>query len=140
MALAKYFPKLFMMAVMLSIPIIVACKDEKAATQPSTQQAQELTLEQKKQMLQNAAPASNTATGNNNVAMNPAHGQPGHRCDIPVGAPLNSAGGASNNIPVQTIDLNKEKSVPMPSSAANGINPPHGQPGHRCDIKVGDPL
>lgn len=128
-----------MMAGVLSIPIIVACKDEKAATQPSTQQAQELTLEQKKQMLQNAAPASNTATGSN-VAMNPAHGQPGHRCDIPVGAPLNSAGGASNNIPVQTIDLNKEKSVPMPSSAANGINPPHGQPGHRCDIKVGDPL
>lgn len=139
MALAKYFPKLFMMAGVLSIPIIVACKDEKAATQPTTQQAQELTLEQKKQMLQNAAPAPNTATGNN-VAMNPAHGQPGHRCDIPVGAPLNSAGGASNNIPVQTIDLNKEKSVPMPSSAANGINPPHGQPGHRCDIKVGDPL
>lgn len=25
--------------------------------------------------------------------MNPAHGQPGHRCDIPVGAPLNSPPG-----------------------------------------------
>jgi len=25
------------------------------------------------------------------VALNPAHGQPGHRCDIAVGAPLNSA-------------------------------------------------
>lgn len=23
--------------------------------------------------------------------MNPAHGQPGHRCDVAVGAPLNSA-------------------------------------------------
>jgi hypothetical protein len=25
------------------------------------------------------------------VMLNPAHGQPNHRCDIPVGAPLNSA-------------------------------------------------
>jgi hypothetical protein len=35
--------------------------------------------------------------------MNPAHGQPGHRCDIPVGQPLNSqpaATPASQNINV----------------------------------------
>ena len=38
------------------------------------------------------APQSNTVSvnGSTSVAagMNPAHGQPGHRCDIPVGAPL----------------------------------------------------
>lgn len=139
MALAKYFPKFFIIVGVVTVPLFMACKDEKAAAQEATPQPQELTLEQKKQMLQNAAPA-NTATTSGTIAMNPAHGQPGHRCDIPVGAPLNSATGASNNTPVQTIDLNKEKTVPMPSSAANGINPPHGQPGHRCDIKVGDPL
>jgi hypothetical protein len=37
---------------------------------------------------------ANTTTTNTNTAvapgMNPAHGQPGHRCDIPVGSPLNS--------------------------------------------------
>lgn len=27
----------------------------------------------------------------NSTAINPEHGQPGHRCDIAVGAPLNSA-------------------------------------------------
>jgi len=32
-----------------------------------------------------AAPAKAVAPG-----MNPAHGQPGHRCDIAVGQPLNS--------------------------------------------------
>ncbi|RYZ55627.1 MAG: hypothetical protein EOO14_13010, partial [Chitinophagaceae bacterium] len=38
-----------------------------------------------------SAPAS---TGNGAaVALNPEHGAPGHRCDIQVGAPLNSAPG-----------------------------------------------
>jgi hypothetical protein len=32
--------------------------------------------------------------------MNPAHGQPGHRCDIPVGQPLNSKPAAT--VPVKT--------------------------------------
>ena len=32
-----------------------------------------------------------TAATQTSVGMNPAHGQPGHRCDIAVGAPLNSA-------------------------------------------------
>jgi hypothetical protein len=65
--------------------------------------------------------------------MNPAHGQPGHRCDIAVGAPLNSkptqqtaTTATANNQPVQQV--------------APGMNPPHGQPGHRCDIAVGAPL
>ena len=31
--------------------------------------------------------------------------------------------------------LNYKAAVP-----ANGLNPAHGQPGHRCDIAVGQPL
>ncbi len=31
------------------------------------------------------------AQGNGEVMLNPPHGEPFHRCDIPVGAPLNSA-------------------------------------------------
>ena len=31
-----------------------------------------------------------TTPGTAEVMLNPAHGQPNHRCDIPVGAPLNS--------------------------------------------------
>ncbi|WP_417360960.1 hypothetical protein [Galbibacter sp.] len=57
----------------------------------------------------------------NTAGLNPPHGQPGHRCDIAVGAPL---GGNSM--------LNSDASVTL--------NPPHGQAGHRCDIAVGAPL
>ena len=65
------------------------------------------------------------------VAMNPAHGQPGHRCDIPVGAPLDSPPANTNSI--TPVNTNSGDANPK-------INPPHGQPGHRCDVKVGDPL
>jgi hypothetical protein len=57
--------------------------------------------------------------------LNPAHGQPGHRCDIAVGAPLNSA--------PATTSVNT-------AAGTQKLNPAHGQPGHRCDIAVGAPL
>ena len=85
------------------------------------------------------------ADAQKNAAVNPAHGQPGHRCDIPVGTPLNSKPTAvsPNQNPVVTVNpangaqqqTNKEKTT---SSVA--LNPAHGQPGHRCDIAVGAPL
>jgi hypothetical protein len=58
-------------------------------------------------------------------ALNPAHGQPGHRCDIAVGASLNSA--------PATTSVNT-------ATGSQKLNPAHGQPGHRCDIAVGAPL
>lgn len=84
---------------------------------------------------------------------NPPHGQPGHRCDIPVGQPLNvsptaiqTTPGQNPNNPVK-IDANSMSSGKMvvdgngqPVKTAPGMNPPHGQPGHRCDIAVGQPL
>jgi len=72
--------------------------------------------------------------------MNPPHGQPNHRCDIPVGAPLNSPPG---KVPAKA---GKATASPVmiptqsPVKTAPGMNPPHGQPGHRCDIAVGAPL
>lgn len=107
-----------------------------------------------------AAPVS-TAKG-----MNPAHGQPGHRCDIPVGAPLNSPPGKAapaQTSPVVTQNSNAAVKMtpavvnpdgtiapkPTPNSGAPailnaptaaGMNPAHGQAGHRCDIAVGAPL
>jgi len=68
---------------------------------------------------QQPAPINTAAKG-----MNPAHGLPGHRCDIAVGAPLSS--------PVV--------STPQEVVTAPGMNPPHGKPNHRCDIAVGAPL
>jgi len=74
--------------------------------------------------------------------MNPPHGQPGHRCDIAVGAPLNSAPATTTTTPVSTpINISSDKlTQPATTAVAPGMNPPHGQPGHRCDIAVGAPL
>ncbi|MGC4040106.1 MAG: hypothetical protein QM710_04770 [Flavobacterium sp.] len=89
------------------------------------------------------------------AGMNPAHGQPGHRCDIPVGAPLNSVAAKSAATPgkatfttatIPTPTATGDSGAPVilksdtPVVTAPGMNPPHGQEGHRCDIAVGEPL
>lgn len=77
------------------------------------------------------------------VALNPPHGQPGHRCDISVGAPLNSPANAGGPAPVQ-LQTPATNAPVMQQAPANGaavkLNPPHGQPGHDCTIEVGKPL
>ncbi len=85
-----------------------------------------------------ASPVTTTAS----VApgMNPAHGQPGHRCDIAVGAPLNSPAGKSATSPVTSNPAVTSTITPTAVKTAPGMNPAHGQPGHRCDIAVGAPL
>ena len=91
------------------------------------------------------------------AGINPPHGQPNHRCDIPVGAPLNSTPTPkvqSNPQPVtkpvqvsQPAQLTSQPTQQKATSVTNatvvtapGMNPPHGQEGHRCDIAVGAPL
>lgn len=76
------------------------------------------------------------------AGMNPPHGQPGHRCDISVGAPLDS-----KPAPAPTTVTTQQqqpqvtmKEVPAAVKTAPGMNPPHGEPNHRCDIAVGAPL
>ncbi|MGK6342320.1 hypothetical protein ACMGDK_08785 [Chryseobacterium sp. DT-3] len=84
---------------------------------------------------------------------NPPHGQPGHRCDIPVGQPLNASPTAIQTAPGQNpnnaIKIDQNSMSPGKMVIDNngkqvktppGMNPPHGQPGHRCDIPVGQPL
>ncbi|WP_224483016.1 hypothetical protein [Robertkochia aurantiaca] len=58
--------------------------------------------------------------------VNPPHGQPGHRCDLPVGASLD-----------QPVNPQLDGSI---LNATTRVNPPHGQPGHRCDLPVGAAL
>ncbi|TRX22174.1 hypothetical protein [Flavobacterium franklandianum] len=78
--------------------------------------------------------------------MNPPHGQPGHRCDIAVGSPLNSTPNKSIPNPAVTNSVTKSSLPAITKSNAvavvtkPGMNPPHGQTGHRCDIAVGAPL
>jgi hypothetical protein len=81
-----------------------------------------------------------SAPTNGNVALNPKHGEPGHRCDIQVGAPLNSAPATAA---VQSAASSPAAVIPALNQTAGGnvkLNPKHGEPGHRCDIQVGAPL
>jgi hypothetical protein len=87
------------------------------------------------------------ATPTTAAGLNPAHGQPGHRCELAVGAPLNSAPAAAPAAQPQAQPITVKQNAPtiIPSEikaapAAAGMNPAHGQPGHRCDIAVGAPL
>ena len=68
--------------------------------------------------------------------LNPKHGEAGHRCDLAVGAPLDSkpTGSATTTSSQATVIQQ------APVKVAKGMNPPHGQPNHRCDIAVGAPL
>ena len=88
-------------------------------------------------------------------ALNPEHGLPYHRCEIPVGAPIDSAppqNAAPQVMPQQSAANSSFNTNPIspslaPSSApvqATGPkpanNPAHGEPHHRCDLEVGAPL
>jgi len=98
--------------------------------------------------------------------LNPAHGEPGHKCEIAVGAPLSSAPAATSSAPGTTNPVlpaagqapttqRIEMPSPAPASSpttisaapssapvktAPGMNPPHGEPGHDCAVAVGAPL
>jgi hypothetical protein len=99
-----------------------------------------------------ALPANNdsAAAFKVGVTLNPQHGEPGHRCDIAVGAPLNApatniqpsvsatpppASSATTNTNIEAL-----KVLPQASTSGTALNPKHGEPGHRCDIAVGAPL
>ncbi|MCP9752914.1 hypothetical protein [Ferruginibacter sp. HRS2-29] len=83
------------------------------------------------------------------AGLNPAHGQPNHRCDIAVGAPLSTPiqTGAQPQQTIQQVPAGVKPSVSTgatPTAIPNGstakLNPPHGEPGHDCKIPVGQPL
>lgn len=102
-------------------------------------------------------PMVNTTMGPPPVGgLNPKHGEPGHRCDIAVGAKLPQA--ASQVAPravvssasqqpghpaanTQQLGTSAQPTVqPQQRQKGEKLNPPHGQPNHRCDIAVGAPL
>lgn len=139
MTFSRTMKRFYLIPIFMTALLFVACQNnEKQEAAAETEGAvPEMTVEQKKQQLQRVTPGSSTTnTGAASGNINPPHGQPGHRCDVPVGAPLD--GGAANKQPVK---VNPTSNTMTPAANANvTINPPHGQPGHRCDVKVGDPL
>jgi hypothetical protein len=83
--------------------------------------------------------ATSTAAG-----INPPHGELNHRCDIAVGAPLSPAGSGGTSVQPASLQSTQTVSSPQAVTAktvtAKGMNPPHGESGHRCDIAVGAAL
>ncbi|WP_413999428.1 hypothetical protein ACMDB5_02425 [Flavobacterium sp. W1B] len=118
------------------------------ATQTATTAVDQQGVNAGNQQTNSGAPVS-VAKG-----LNPAHGQPGHRCDIQVGAPLNSKAApvtATNTATPASGQVSQKINVQQPVPALlststadtetpEGMNPPHGKDGHRCDIAVGAPL
>lgn len=145
--------KIFISSLIISSILFISCKQglEPQESTPASELVKlGLTQDTTKanSAVQTPAPAANPntvmgATG----GINPAHGQPGHRCDIAVGAPLNSAAPAqatqtttqTQTAPTTTVVTNTATAQPT-TTTAKGMNPPHGQKGHRCDIAVGAPL
>lgn len=100
-------------------------QDEAALTSPRTQTA--------------TAPVQSSEP----VRLNPPHGQPGHICEIPVGSPLPSTPVRTNanSVAVSASPQNPNNAANAPTASNTvRLNPPHGQPGHICEIPVGSPL
>ena len=139
----------------------VSCKNTKA-TESQTKATSEATAAPAgENTATTAATAQNsatvtTSTDGNRPALNPAHGEPYHRCDIQVGAPLDSPAPAQNAAPqavqpqsapnagFNTNPISPSAAPSVSSTADIGpkpaLNPPHGEPHHRCDLQVGAPL
>lgn len=128
--------------------VLTSCGDTKK--EPVTEPAPQ--IEATSNEVTETPVATETVDNTSNEALNPAHGQPGHRCEIPVGAPLSSAPGAQatnlpnqgapagDNKPFLVNDAAKQQMGGAKSASSGQINPPHGQPGHDCAVPVGQPL
>lgn len=136
-------------------PVTEAAAPQMQSPQAMPQNMPAPTAQQQQVNMPQPGKPAQTAPG-----MNPPHGQPNHRCDIAVGAPLNSPaakGGVQTTsgatitqaTPSQTMKVSSPPASATPAilnpnaaptATAPGMNPPHGQPGHKCDIAVGAPL
>lgn len=158
--------KQFVLAIIIGATLLVSCKkDEEVKVVEGTQQpaqpfSGEAWLKQRVGNQGQAKPtqiqpqSQQTTQGSVQTApgMNPPHGQPGHRCEIAVGAPLNSVPSQKPQTtpqvvapkpvekPVLNVNSNNGSATIVGASTPPGMNPPHGQEGHRCDVAVGAPL
>lgn len=123
--------------------LLFSCKKDDATQKTEVKQPVEI-----KDVEPTEAPVSNTNAGETPPKLNPPHGQPFHRCEIAVGAPLD--GTQAQAVPNPT-PKNEPKSFfkalqkeEAPQEIVGGekpkLNPAHGQPFHVCEIAVGAPL
>ena len=121
----------------------VITSDSLQSVNPVTEQVigQALTTPSQ-QTIVNQSSSIATASGKN-----PPHGEPNHRCDIGVGEPLNSPVAkpvdqsvSKSASPVEQTTAAPVQKTTIQTETPAGMNPPHGEAGHRCDIEVGKPL
>ncbi|MFV8443174.1 hypothetical protein [Flavobacterium sp. LB2P44] len=139
----KYFLSLFIVSSLL----LTSCKKE-TESKPNSTITNIVPFTEVGRQMKNEASTANQQQQNTTIdpttiakGMNPAHGQPEHRCDIAVGAPLNSPAVApqqNTTPPANTVTTATTPAEATPT--VQGMNPPHGQTNHRCDIAVGAPL
>ena len=127
-------------------PTLAVPATEVSATPPAVNAAASETISNQVQPMSGA---TTPAPGILTAGLNPEHGQPNHRCDIPVGAPLSSPAPAATQAPVATpmpatvqptIPAMTQPVIPTSGASSGKINPPHGEPGHSCAIAVGAAL
>lgn len=148
--------KIYISSIITASLVFISCKKE-LEPQTNTSTSELIRLGLAKDTSKTVAPVQQAPATNPNTVLgetkglNPAHGQPGHRCDIAVGAPLNSAPVKQGQVTAQTpqtVQVNSGQQnmvttktvTAAPVKVGKGMNPSHGQPGHRCDIPVGAPL
>lgn len=133
MFISNCVKKSFLLLPIASAFVFVSCDNKDTQVKPEVKE--EL---KNKNFVVPAEGATEEDVSSGDVALNPAHGQPGHDCAIPVGAPLNSKPASNPNMtPIQTPVQNQTSTAPTGSGM---VNPPHGQPGHDCAVPVGAPL
>lgn len=116
--------KLNLIILGLGLVFMTSCKDEEKAPEVTTPEPTE----------------ANATTNEATPELNPAHGQPGHRCDLPVGAPLNGTNAVNTQNTTPTSQLPSTSVSPVRVNQTPTVNPPHGEPGHDCAVPVGAPL
>lgn len=119
--------KLNYLILAFGLILVVSCKEEEKSAEVTEATPQETTE------------TSPQAADTEEIKVNPAHGLPGHRCDLPVGAPLTSSAGSTPN-PTPTSQLPSTSVSPIRVEQTPSVNPPHGEPGHDCAVPVGAPL
>ena len=116
--------KLNVMLLAVGMFFVISCKEQGEDTNPVTGEAE-------------TEATTNAEEGD--LKVNPAHGLPGHRCELPVGAPLTASAGSTPN-PTPTSQLPSTSVSPIRLDQSPTVNPPHGEPGHDCSVPVGAKL
>lgn len=140
-AITMRISKNFFLSILSIGFLLFSCSEQETPVDSTTTQPEPAAADQI-----DPVPAQNVIPDNPTTTVtdpNPAHGEPGHRCEIPVGASLSTApppGAGNATSPV--INTSPVIDGPAASEVVTepGMNPPHGQPGHDCAVAVGAPL